>query len=294
MHRTLHPDVKGYIDENEATKVVGWCFNAKNNSDNKFSVKDNDDKWVLHLELERPDVVDFYKGACPLQCGFQFERSPTKSYTMFLNGDKVFTFEQLFDTTFTPSINIFSGPPTLIVADNFYEDPDSVRQFALNVPMVKHPKYHKGHRSDKCYRFPGLKERFETLIGAEIDDFNRYGTNGCFQFCVKGDEIVYHCDTQQYAGVLFLTPDAPPNSGTRLLRSKHNKKMRPENDADSKLMFADGFLDESHFETVDTVGNVYKRLVLFASENIHAATAYFGDNKDNGRLFQLFFFDLKK
>lgn len=160
--------------------------------------------------------------------------------------------------------------------------------------MVSHPKYHKGCRSEECYRFPGLKERFEQLIGREIDNFDKYGTNGCFQYCIEGDQIVYHCDNQEYAGVLFLTPDAPVKSGTRLLRSIHTKKMKPSNREETEITFAGGFLDESHFETVDTVGNVYNRLVLFASENIHAATAYFGDSKENGRLFQLFFFDLKK
>ena len=58
------------------------------------------------------------------------------------------------------------------------------------------------------------------------------------------------------------------------------------------LVFANGYLDPTEFETVDSVGNVYNRLVLFDSKCIHAATDYFGTCKENGRLFQLFFFDL--
>jgi len=53
-----------------------------------------------------------------------------------------------------------------------------------------------------------------------------------------------------------------------------------------------GHLDPSVFECVDVVGNIYNRLILFDSRMIHAASAYFGDMKENGRLFQLFFFDL--
>jgi hypothetical protein len=53
-----------------------------------------------------------------------------------------------------------------------------------------------------------------------------------------------------------------------------------------------GNLDPSQFERVDTVGNVYNRLILFNSHMIHSASSYFGNSKESGRLVQLFFFDL--
>ena len=58
-------------------------------------------------------------------------------------------------------------------------------------------------------------------------------------------------------------------------------------------MFRNGFLDSTEFDLVDTIGNVYNRLILFDAQIIHAAATYFGTTKENSRLFQLFFFDLE-
>jgi hypothetical protein len=187
---------------------------------------------------------------------------------------------------------IRSDVPSFVVVDNFYENPDDVRAFALSRTFQNHPDYHKGRRTDECYRFPGLKERFEQLIGRKITNWDTYGTNGCFQHCIAGDQLVYHHDSQRYAGVLYLTPDAPPQTGTSLYRSKYTKKMKVS-PAEHGNVFKNGFLDETEFELVDVVGNVYNRLILFDAHMIHAASKYFGTTKENSRLFQLFFFDLE-
>jgi len=178
-----------------------------------------------------------------------------------------------------------------IVVDNFYKNPDDIRNFALSLEYKYHKDYHKGKRTDKTYRFNGLKERFEEIIGTKIKNWEHYGTNGVFQICVAGDEIVYHTDMQQYAGVLFLTPNAPPETGTAIYRSKHTLKNKVEK-GEEKIVFKNGYLDSTEFDVVDVVGNVYNRLVLFDAQQIHSATTYFGTNLENGRLFQLFFFDL--
>ena len=53
------------------------------------------------------------------------------------------------------------------------------------------------------------------------------------------------------------------------------------------------FYDSTTYEVVDTVANVYNRLVMFDSKTIHAATGYFGDAIENARFFHLFFFDVE-
>jgi hypothetical protein len=141
------------------------------------------------------------------------------------------------------------------------------------------------------YRFPNLKTRFETILGHKIANWKEHGVNCCFQSCIAGEQLVYHFDTQQYAGILFLTPDAPPEAGTTFYRSKHTKNMKVDGDYDK--VFRTGVLDPSQFDVVDVVGNRYNRLVLFDAQMIHAASSYFGNNLQNGRLFQLFFFDLE-
>ena len=82
--------------------------------------------------------------------------------------------------------------PAYIVVDNFYDDPLMVRNFALSQEFQYHPDYHKGKRTDAVYRFDGLKERFEECLGLKIKNWDKYGVNGCFQYCIAGDQTVYH------------------------------------------------------------------------------------------------------
>jgi hypothetical protein len=180
--------------------------------------------------------------------------------------------------------------PTFLVIDNFYKDPDSVRNYALTRKFRYNPESHKGQRTEETYRFD-LKEKFEQILQRKIRNWEYYAHNGCFQICVAGNTLVYHFDHQQYASVLFLCPDAPPNTGTTFYRSKFTNKMKVEQ-SEHDIVFRNGFLDSTDFEVVDVVGNVYNRLVLFDAKLIHAASCYFGTNINNGRLFQIFFFDI--
>ena len=59
-------------------------------------------------------------------------------------------------------------------------------------------------------------------------------------------------------------------------------------------MFDGGFYDPTLWEKIDVIGNVYNRLVLWQGDLVHSASCYFGTNIDNGRLFQMFFFDEAK
>lgn len=48
------------------------------------------------------------------------------------------------------------------------------------------------------------------------------------------------------------------------------------------------------WQLVDQVGNVFNRLVIFNSFNYHMSQDYFGTDKNDGRLFQVFFFSTEK
>ena len=56
-------------------------------------------------------------------------------------------------------------------------------------------------------------------------------------------------------------------------------------------MFKGNFYDKSPWDLVDVVGNVYNRMAIWDAKLVHAASQYFGDNKQNSRLFHMFFFD---
>ncbi len=179
----------------------------------------------------------------------------------------------------------------LYVIDNFYTNPDQVREYALNsVEYVADLRYYKGLRSTLAYRPPGVKESFESIIGQPITTWEEYGYNGCFQICTAEDPQVYHNDTQRWAAMIYLSPDAPAESGTRLHRSKITGA-RHVRDVSFENTFAGGFYDSTKFDVVDHAGNIYNRLVIMDAECIHSAGPYFGYNKPTGRLTHLFFFD---
>lgn len=184
-----------------------------------------------------------------------------------------------------------------IVVDNFYENPDYVREFALRQNLMAHPDLHKGCRTEDRFFAPHMQETFEDIMGMKVlrwYDIDGY-CNGVFQYCVESDPIVYHCDQQDWAGAIYLTPNAPYDSGTSFFASKANGQLDADDPYfDHGTVFNDNFLDRERFDKVDEVGNVYNRLVLWNARLIHAASSYFGDRADNSRLFHLFFFDIEK
>jgi hypothetical protein len=195
--------------------------------------------------------------------------------------------------------------PNLIVIDDFYENPDEIREYALKLDY-KNPENHGavGYRSQSGRKIlDGTKEIFEKLLyksipnGTNVGDWD-YLTNGCFHWCNASVPIVYHSDSQQYAGIIYLTPDAPPNTGTSFFRHKkykiRNSEIFSKSDwYESDLKYKEPHLDKTQWEIVDSIGNIYNRLVIFNAQQIHGVTEYFGEDINNSRLFQLFFFNLE-
>jgi len=178
----------------------------------------------------------------------------------------------------------------LWVVDNFYQNPDEVRKFALGVEYNEDIQWYKGMRSKEQYLFNGLKEALESVMGIKLKPLETHGQCGRFQICRSQEQIVYHNDSQKYAAMVYLTPDAPVESGTMLLRSKITGA-RHISDPNFDDSFKGGFYDKTKFEVVDNVGNIYNRLVIMDSHCIHAASQYFGQSKEDSRLTHLFFFD---
>lgn len=185
---------------------------------------------------------------------------------------------------------------TCWIVDNFYEDPDSIRKFALEQEFVEggFGRGFIGRRTERQFLFPGLKEKFEEIMGMKITEWESHGMNGRFQNCHSGEPLVYHCDSQKWGGMLYLTPNAPYQCGTTLYAHKQTRARTYYDkgwDAAWKDIPGDPHLDGTSFEPVDVLGNVYNRLVIFDASCIHSASEYFGTVMENSRLWQMFFFD---
>lgn len=79
-----------------------------------------------------------------------------------------------------------------------------------------------------------------------------------------------HRDPCEWAGILYLTPNAPLEAGTGIYKG-----------------------DLTNSELVNGIGNVYNRIILYPGEMLHRSiVSGFGSNKETGRLTQTFFFNL--
>lgn len=201
----------------------------------------------------------------------------------------------------TPTGSIFrlnrQSRKKLFVIDNFYDDPVAVRNFALQQNFNGDLRFYKGKRTNKRYSTPQIRQKFEQIMGEKIlqwdtpdDEAFNGSMNGVFQYCTPEDALVYHYDSQKWAAMVFLTPDAPLQTGTSFYRHKETG-IKISEDVNSDRAFSGGFYDATKFELIDTIGNVFNRCVIFDARQIHAASEYFGQTIDDSRLFHIFFFD---
>ena len=187
--------------------------------------------------------------------------------------------------------------PSIIVIDDFLSNPDDHREYALTVEYEK--KGSIGLRSKVPNQHFGYKDIFQHILQKNICNWEN-AINGCYQWCQAKDPLVYHVDGQAYAGALFLTPDADLNSGTSFWKSKQSGlcEFYPEDEPQfGDLTFGkhnEHVKDPEQWELVDRIANRYNRLVLWNGRKIHSASSYFGDSLNNGRLFQVFFFDCEE
>lgn len=183
--------------------------------------------------------------------------------------------------------------PSIVIVDDFLDDPDAVRAVALAQPFVK--THSAGLRTQGTFlHLEPYRERFAMLLRRELTNWDDNDANGRFQCCFAIDAIPHHSDSQSCAGVLFLTPDAPIGAGVSFFRSRASG-LRGRT-ADAELMLrtfgGDAEFNRERWEEVDRIANLFNRLVLFDAHLAHGASAYFGDRLENARLFQNFFFNL--
>lgn len=181
----------------------------------------------------------------------------------------------------------------IIVTDDFYNNPNDVRAFALNQEFGVKGNY-PGFRTHSFIN-DGVKQTIDKILSGVAGKVTNWmldekgdGYCGAFQLCTSGDRTWIHTDQYNtWAGVCYLTPDAPVSGGTALY--KHKKSGERYLIPDS-VHQKDSY-DYTQWEVVDRIGNVFNRLVLFRGDLYHASVDYFGCDMQTGRLFQTFFFN---
>lgn len=177
----------------------------------------------------------------------------------------------------------------LIIIDDFYANPDAVRKFALSQEFSVKGNY-PGART-KPFFTDDVKhaiEHYMQFAGKITNTFEHSGYTGAFQIATANDRTWVHSDPHNmWAGVCYLTPDAPQSGGTGLFKHKATSEH-------TRITTDHEGYDYTKYELFDRIGNKYNRLILYRGDLFHASLDYFGDNYENGRLFQTFFFDTER
>lgn len=200
--------------------------------------------------------------------------------------------------------------PHVLAVDNFFDNPDEIRAIALAQDYSENLDYYKGLRSNQRFLWPHMREEFGRLLGTRVTDWLNQNANGVFQQTSHLDPLVWHHDSQSYAAAVYLTPDAPPQSGTSFWRDRtHGCRRRPDHPMERKRLGSDEAVAAArsvvydpyniehgdNWELMESVAGLYNRLVIWDAALFHSATSYDHFNADGAaptRLVQLFFFDI--
>lgn len=155
---------------------------------------------------------------------------------------------------------------SIAIIDNFLPKPELVRQQALNLDFFVEGSF-PGKRSlaaDYQYR-EFIKLKIENNLRINIVEWVM--DSFCFQLCLQGSKSWIHSDNCDYAGVLYLTPNAPVESGTNFFENNN---------------------------LIDSIGNKFNRAIFYKANQLHSSNlSGFGDSANTGRLTQVFFFNVK-
>jgi len=187
-----------------------------------------------------------------------------------------------------------------IVIDDFLDDPDYIRTVALNADYVLTGNF-PGNRTYQCddkYNNE-IKNKIEKILKIKITEWNKHFDNtraevidvdtSCFQLCLKDSQTWIHQDPNEYTAILYLTPDAPTDSGTGIYMHKKTKIYRHIEDHQIDD------IDINNWELITFSGNIYNRMFIFRGDLYHRSVVPgFGVDKYTGRLTQTFFFNTEE
>tara|TARA_B100000945_G_C20231182_1_gene525384 strand:+ start:78 stop:797 length:720 start_codon:yes stop_codon:yes gene_type:complete len=208
--------------------------------------------------------------------------------------------------------------------DDFYNDPDSVRDFALSIDDYSNKSgFHPGLRSKMLLQYD---ERFcRNSINKFLSLFDDWGLAGATFDCSTMFQKIWRfssdCndpvntgwihidDNVDIAGVVYLDPNPDINNGTsfyypKFLQSGYNDVLKG-NTPEYERIFGNKtdrcFIDDidwfrkniiinnKQYELTMEIKNCYNRCIAYSGEQFHTQSNYWMSNEDDFRLAQVFF-----
>ena len=194
----------------------------------------------------------------------------------------------------------------LIVVDDFLDNPDAVRSYALEQQYERlGGKNWPGRDSVESHGVEEMTAACSAVVGEQLVTKPQ---NKCsyFRIAKEGQHGSQHIHFDPntgliWAGILYLTPTFHPTGGTKFWKHKRTgweicpsleegKKYGVETYEDMTNFFNTEGTDMSKWICTDNISFKYNRLVMFNPFLWHSSGDWFGISYDNCRLIQLFFF----
>jgi hypothetical protein len=201
---------------------------------------------------------------------------------------------------------------SIVVLDDFYDDPDAIRKLALSLRFLRRPgATYPGGAAVADRDFSVERARLRAKIDEAVDASCPKATafpQGMFRLAVAADEHTridgVHQDRQRWSGVVYLSHNQDCTGGVAFYR--HRLTGATSATAEWEMETFAGLTgksveevrsaalaylkDPSHWEEIGRVAMRYNRAVLVMAHCFHASVGVFGGAPERGRLTQHFEF----
>ncbi len=202
---------------------------------------------------------------------------------------------------------MISVPTTCV--DDFYSNPNAVREFALKQKFEQSSGGYPGLRTvdisliDKDF-FTQFSNKIFSLFVNDISVVQNYHLRTSFQLIKKFDNDPLspknkgwiHFDSDAiFAGIIYLSPNISPNTGTSIFRLTNESTL---DHSECKQIFYEGLRVPDNYDQIITrhnssytetirFDNVYNRMICFDATQAHGVNSFY--TEDEPRLTQVFF-----
>ena len=176
---------------------------------------------------------------------------------------------------------------TVVIKDDFYDDPDKVRNQALT-KSYEQPPGNTGRLAVTAVCNEAEAKAMIDLLKPYLPrdkENNIVGAQVLFRYTLANTrkKVFCHVDGCSNAGIVYLSKPEDCAGGTTIYRHKTTGD-EIYNKANRHLY---NFADESQWEILQQIDMSYNRLVMYPGQLFHAITpVFFGDNIENARLTQ--------
>jgi hypothetical protein len=204
----------------------------------------------------------------------------------------------------------------ITVVDNFFKDPDKVREFALKQIFKTNKErtdggeniLYPGSRTDPLHIIDidfyfEFTSKLSSIFHTGHEQRVNWEVYACFQLVPKNwnDGWIHVDGLNPCAGVIYLTPNAPLNSGTSIYKTnslfdaeRYEELQITKNSFYQKNIKSIRYDEEriecnSMFDETIKVNNLYNRCVMFNGNEYHGADTFFGSDSEDSRLTLVYF-----